>query len=350
MKIQPVIMSGGSGTRLWPLSRKARPKQFLNLVSDKSLFQETVLRLHDGSADFAAPLVICGRGHAQLVADQLAAINIEPADIILEPCPRNTAAVAAVAAAWIAQNNKEALALLAPADHHVEEAGGFRKTALTGAKAAADGAVVTFGIKATHPHTGYGYIQSAEEISGGVYRVASFREKPDEKTAADYLSKGGYYWNAGIFLYHPQAMLDAFAAHAPAIADGAKRALAASNSENGARLLDESIFSQTPSDSIDYAIMEKTDKAAVVAPVDVGWTDIGSWSEAATDPESAGHMTVGAENVILRSDGPVIGAIGVDNLIIVATGDAVLVARKDKAQDVRAIVDELKRRGREDLL
>ncbi|WP_428408282.1 mannose-1-phosphate guanylyltransferase/mannose-6-phosphate isomerase [Hyphococcus sp.] len=350
MKIQPVIMSGGSGTRLWPLSRKARPKQFLNLVSDKSLFQETVLRLHDGGEIFSAPLIICGRGHAQLVADQLAAIGIEAADIILEPCPRNTAAVAAVAAAWVAENNDGALALIAPADHHVEDAAGFRRAAAAGAKAAEEGAIVTFGIKPTHPHTGYGYIQSADELSRGVYRVASFREKPDAKTAADYLAKGGYYWNAGIFLYHPKAMLDAFAAHAPLIAEGARKALAASAAENGARLLDERIFSQTPSDSIDYAIMEKTDKAAVVAPVDVGWSDIGSWSEAASDPEAAGHMMVDSENVTLRSDGPVIGVVGVDNLIIVATGDAVLVARKDKAQEVRALVDELKRRGREDLL
>ncbi len=350
MKIQPVIMSGGSGTRLWPLSRKARPKQFLNLVSDRSLFQETVLRLHDGDENFSPPLVICGRGHAELVAGQLEAIGVKAADIILEPCPRNTAAVAAVAAAWVCDNNEGALALIAPADHHVEDAAGFRRVALNGASAAENGAIVTFGIKPAYAHTGYGYIQSAEEISGGVYRVASFREKPDAKTAGDYLAKGGYYWNAGIFLYHPKAMLDAFAAHAPDIATGAEKALAASTNENGARLLDEKIFSETPSDSIDYAIMEKTDKAAVVAPVDVGWTDIGSWSEATTDPDSAGHMTVDSTDVTLRSDGPVIGAIGVDNLIIVATGDAVLVARKDKAQEVRAIVDELKRRGREDLL
>ena len=343
-------MSGGSGTRLWPLSRRARPKQFLNLVSERSLFQETALRLHHGGSDFAPPLIICGRGHAKLVADQLAAIGMEAADIILEPCPRNTAAVAAVAAAWVSQNNRDALALIAPADHHVEDSAGFRRAALTGAKAALNGAIVTFGIKPTHPHTGYGYIQSADEISDGVYRVASFREKPDASTAAGYLAKGGYFWNAGIFLYNPAAMLEAFAAHAPDIADGAKKALAASISENGARLLDETIFSETPSDSIDYAIMEKTDKAAVVAPVDVGWTDIGSWSEATSDAESAGHMIVDSENVTLRSDGPVIGAVGVDNLIIVATGDAVLVARKDKAQEVRAIVDELKRRGREDLL
>ena len=350
MKIQPVIMSGGSGTRLWPLSRKTRPKQFLNLVSDKSLFQDTVMRLNDGGENFAPPLVICGRGHAQLVTDQLADIGVNAADIILEPGPRNTAAVAAVAAAWVAENNAGALALVAPADHHVEDAAGFRKSAMTGAEAAMNGAIVTFGIKPTHPHTGYGYIQSADEIGGGVYRVGSFREKPDAATAGDYLKTGGYYWNAGIFLYHPDAMLEAFAAHAPLIAEGAQKALNASAAENGARLLDEKLFSKTPSDSIDYAIMEKTDKAAVVAPVDVGWSDIGSWSEAATDPDGAGHIIVDSADVTLRSDGPVIGAVGVDNLIIVATGEAVLVARKDKAQEVRDLVEELKRRGREDLL
>ncbi len=350
MIIQPVIMSGGSGTRLWPLSRRARPKQFLNLVTDRSLFQETVLRLSDDGNIFAAPLIIAGRDHGELVADQLSEIGVAPADIILEPCPRNTAAVAAVAAAWSAEHNPEALVLLSPADHHVEDAAGFQRATVKGANAAGNGAIITFGIKPTHAHTGYGYIQSGSLISEDVYRVASFREKPDVKTASDYLTAGGYYWNAGIFLFHPRSMLDAFAAYAPAIAEGARSALKASKSVNGSRLLNERAFENTPSDSIDYAIMEKTDKAAVVAPVDAGWSDIGSWSETSSDPDSADHMLIDSAGMILRSDGPVIGAVGVDNLIIVATGDAVLVARRDRAQEVRALVDELKRRGREDLL
>jgi mannose-1-phosphate guanylyltransferase/mannose-6-phosphate isomerase len=349
MIIQPVIMSGGAGTRLWPLSRRARPKQFLNLVTDRSLFQETVLRLADSGKLFAAPLVIAGRDHGALVADQLAAIGVKPAEIILEPCPRNTAAVAAVAAAWTAKHRPDALVLLSPADHHIEDAEGFRRAAERGAVAAAKGSIVTFGIKPTHAHTGYGYIQSAEELSDSVYRVAAFREKPDAATAQTYLDKGGYFWNAGIFLFSPRDMIAALEAHAPDILRGARAALEASAPSGPARLLDDALFAATRSDSIDYAVMEKTSAAAVVAPVDVGWTDIGSWSEASSDP-AAGHMSVDSSNLILRSDGPVIGAVGVDNLIIVATVDAVLVARRDRAQDVRMLVEELKRRGREDLL
>ena len=350
MIIQPVVMSGGSGTRLWPLSRRARPKQFLNLVTDRSLFQDTVLRLADGGRQFAPPLVIAGHDHDALVAEQLAAIGVKAADIILEPCPRNTAAVAAVAASWTAKHAPGSFVLLSPADHHVADAEAFRRAALLGAGAASDGRIVTFGVKPTHAHTGYGYIQSADNIAAGVFNVAAFREKPDAATAQTYLDKGGYYWNAGIFMFSPQAMIAALEAHAPDILRGTEAALGASAPAQGARLLDAALFAATPSDSIDYAVMEKTDNAAVVAPVDAGWTDIGSWSEASGDPAAAGHMSVDSKNLILRSDGPVIGAVGVDDLIIVATGDAVLVARRDRAQEVRALVEELKRRGREDLL
>lgn len=349
MKIQPVIMCGGAGTRLWPLSRKARPKQFLNLAGDGSLLQETALRLSGGDA-FLPPLLIAGRDHGRLAGEQLSAAGVAPGAVILEPSPRNTAAVAAVAALWTARTAPDALILLAPADHHIKDADGFRRAAAQGAKAAQAGRIVTFGIKPAYAHTGYGYIQGAEEIAPGVFRVAAFREKPDAATAQTYLDAGGYYWNAGIFLFSPTAMIEALKRHAPAILNGAEAALAAAAPRDGGLLLDEAAFSATPSDSIDYAVMEKTDKAAVVAPVDVGWNDIGSWSEASPDPESAGHMFENCRNVTARSDGPVIGAVGVEDLIIVATADAVLVARKDCAQDVKKLVEELKRRGREDLL
>ncbi len=348
MNIQPVIMSGGSGTRLWPLSRRARPKQFLNLVTDKSLFQETVLRLSDGGAQFAPPLIIAGRDHEALVIEQLAEIGVAPADIILEPCPRNTAAVAAVAAAWCAAENPGAVILMSPADHHIKDAAGFRQNALRGANAAADGRIVTFGIKPTHAHTGYGYIQSGRELSAGVCDVTAFKEKPDAQTATAYLENGAYFWNAGIFLFSPSAMLDALGAHAKEIADCAVRALEKCARQGAVRTLDETEFERAPSNSIDYAVMEKTDRAAVVGPVDVGWSDIGSWSE--TGSQTDMHMLIDSSDVIVRSDGPIIGAVGVDNLIIVATGDAVLVARRDCAQEVRKLVEELKRRGREDLL
>ncbi len=350
MIIQPVIMSGGAGSRLWPLSRRARPKQFLNLTGERSLFQETALRLSDGAGVFAPPMVIAGRGHEGLVSEQLRALNITPAEVILEPCPRNTAAVAAVAALWAAANAPDGLILLAPADHHIGDADGFRRAVRAGAKAAAAGHIVTFGVKPDRPHTGYGYIQSAERIEGDVFDVASFREKPDLDTARRYLEAGGYFWNAGIFLFSADAMIGALKAYAPDVLTNAEAALTAAQQIAGGRLLDEASFSRAPSISIDYAVMEKTDKAAVVAPVDVGWNDIGSWTEVAPDPESAGHMLEDCRDVTVRSDGPVIGAVGVENLIIVATGDAVLVARKDNAQDVRKLVEELKRRGREDLL
>lgn len=348
MKIQPVIMSGGSGTRLWPLSRRSHPKQFLNLVSDHSLFQDTVLRL-SGDADlFSSPLIIAGKDHAALVEKQLAQIGVKAADIILEPCPRNTAAVAAVAAAWTASENPDALALLAPADHHIEDTASFHSAIKDGAIAASNGRIVTFGIKPTHPHTGYGYIQSGDDYCKNVFEVAAFKEKPDRETAETYIANGSFYWNAGLFLFHADAMLTELDHHAGEISKAAKQSLEKCGTIGTAKILDNTIFSQCPSDSVDYAIMEKTDKAAIIAPVDIGWSDIGSWSEA--NSEDGDHVVADCQNLTIRSDGPMISAVGVEDLIIVATGDAVLVARKDSAQDVRKIVDELKRRGREDLL
>ena len=213
MKIQPVIMSGGAGTRLWPLSRRARPKQFLNLVSDQSLFQETVLRTANDPARYHPPLIIAGQSHAELVSEQLRQIDMAPAEIVLEPCPRNTAAVAAVAAAWTAVHAPDALVLLTPADHHIEDANGFRRALEQGCDAADNGAIVTFGIKPTSAHTGYGYIQTGEKLSDKAFRVAAFKEKPDSKTAQSYLADGKFFWNAGIFLFRPQAMLDAMRDH-----------------------------------------------------------------------------------------------------------------------------------------
>ncbi len=351
MKIQPVIMSGGSGTRLWPMSRKALPKQFLKLVTDRTMFQDTALRVC-GKQDegYRDPVVICGAGHGAIVAEQLAEIAIQPAEIILEPCPRNTAAVAAIAAAWVARGDEDALILLMPADHHIADDGGFRSAVTLGAKAAEAGNIVTFGIAAQTPHTGYGYIETGEQLFPSVYKAAAFKEKPDRETAERYIKDGRHYWNAGIFLYKASAMLDEMARYAPEIKAAAVNALEKSALSGGALRLDEAAFSACPSDSIDYAVMEKTDKAAIIAPVNVGWTDIGSWSEVASEDNSDNVICVNAANNIIRSDGPLIAAAGVEDLIIVATGDAVLVARRDNAQDVRAIVEELKKRGLQHLL
>lgn len=351
MKIQPVIMSGGAGTRLWPMSRAGRPKQFLRLVTDKTMFQETVLRVSPTADNrFLSPVVIAGAGHGPIVADQLEEIDVLASEIILEPAPRNTAAVAAIASAWVETHHNDALILLMPADHHIMDSAGFRKSVAHAAQAAEDGYIMTFGIKAERAHTGYGYIEAGDTAYEGVYKVAAFKEKPDAATAQSYVDNGGFYWNAGIFLFRASAMLRELDTHAPAIRDAATRALNESAMSGAARLLDEDTFTACPSKSIDYAVMENTDRAGVVAPVDVGWTDIGSWSEVASSADNPAIVEVDASDNIIRSDGVAVAAAGVSDLIIVATGDAVLVARKDDAQQVRAVVEELKRRGRTDLL
>jgi len=348
LKIQPVIMSGGAGTRLWPLSRNAKPKQFLPLVTDKTMLQETALRFQD--AAFSDPVAICGEAHAAHISDQLAAIKIKPGAVITEPMPRNTAAVAAVAAAWTEVNNNSALVLLAPADHHIEDAAAFRRAVIEGSVAANAGEIVTFGIKAATPHTGYGYIKQGAELTRGVFKISTFLEKPTRDTAEQYLAEGGYYWNAGIFLFSPAAMIAELQTHAPEILAQAKAALTEARIENGVTRLDRNAFEQCPSDSIDYAVMERTDRAAVVAPVDVGWNDIGSWTELPNATDETHIAAVDCSNTLIKSDGPFVGAIGLEDMIVVATGDAVLIAPRDRAQEVKTIVERLKQNKRDDLL
>ncbi len=346
--IQPVIMSGGAGTRLWPMSRQAQPKQFLRLTGERSLFQETALRLSGGQ--FLPPLIIAGKAHHELAQSQLAEIGMAPAAIIIEPMARNTAAVAAVAAAWTAYASEHALTLLTPADHHVGDAKAFRAAILRGAASASKGAIVTFGVKPTEAHRGFGYIETGAEISDGVFEVQAFREKPDQATAERYVASGRHFWNAGVFLFAPATMDGELHAHAPAIRKSATGALAAGKTIGSALLLDPELFADCPSDSIDYAIMEKTRRAAVVAPVDAGWSDIGSWTAVETVIEDARVATIDCVANVIRTDGPFVAAIGVSDLIIVATGDAVLVMPKDRAQDVKRIIDEIKARKRIDLL
>lgn len=347
--IQPVIMSGGSGTRLWPMSRAARPKQFIPLASELSLFQETADRVRPGEG-FLPPLVIAGAKHATHVVEQLDALGVKPAGIIIEPAPRNTAAVAAVAAEWTRVNSPGALVLLLPADHHVADREGFRRAILEAAAAAAEGHIVTFGIKPTEPHTGFGYIECGETVLGNVCAIEAFREKPDYETAARYVEGGRHFWNAGVFLFSPETMIEELGLHAAEIRDSALGALAAATTDGGVSLLDRTIFETCPSDSIDYAVMEKTKRAAVAGPLDVGWNDIGSWSAiegASDDPQI---VALDSEGCIVKTEGPFVGLVGVNDLIVVATGDAVLVAPKGRAQDVKKIVEQLKNRARSDLL
>lgn len=346
--IQPVIMSGGAGTRLWPMSREARPKQFIALASEETLFQETARRVRPGDG-FLPPLVIAGAKHAAHIAGQLGALGIAPAGIVIEPCPRNTAAVAAVAAEWVRANSPGALALLLPADHHVADGDGFRRAVVDAAPVAA-GRIVTFGIKPTEPHTGFGYIECGETIAGDVRAIAAFREKPNLETAKTYLAGGRHFWNAGVFLFDPSVMLDELGAHAPQIRERALAALKSAAQDGAVTLLDRSMFETCPSDSVDYAVMEKTQKAAVAGPLDIGWNDIGSWSAIGAQSNGADIFTLDASGCVIRTEGPFVGVIGVDDLIVVATGDAVLVAPKSRAQDVKKIVEELKKRGRGELL
>lgn len=341
-------MSGGSGTRLWPMSRVAKPKQFLPLVTDETLFQETAKRFR--CENYAAPLVICGEAHVSLVKSQLAAINMAPAAIITEPMPRNTAAVAAAASVWTQQNNPGALVLLMPADHHIADPIGFRAAIANGATAAKKDAIVTFGIHPTEPHTGFGYIESAEPLSPSVFRVNAFKEKPDQETAKAYIRSGNYHWNAGIFLFDATVMRAELDRYAPDIAKFAALALTTATPTADAIMLEPEAFSQCPSDSIDYAVMERTDTAVVVAPVDVGWNDIGAWTALASAPDDPQTTMIDCADTIVKTAGPAVAAIGVEDLIIIATDDAILVTKKSRAQDVKSVIADLKMKNRQDLL
>jgi mannose-1-phosphate guanylyltransferase/mannose-6-phosphate isomerase len=347
--IVPVIMCGGAGTRLWPLSVGDAPKPFHAFNSDVSLFQDTVRRVTPGDeADFLPPLVICGEDHRPVVEAQLAALGVTPSAIILEPCGRNTAPVAAVAASVVAERFPGALILLLAADHQIADPTGFRRAVARGA-AVGDKRIVTFGISPSGPETGYGYIQRGAALADGVEAVVRFVEKPDLATAQSYLDAGDYAWNGGIFLFSPTVFLTELRANRPDIADGA---LAAIPSGGGTTLyLDAAAFAACPAESIDYAVMEHT-KLAAVAPCDIGWADVGSWSEVwrLGDKDAAQNVSRGPTVVLdtkgslIWSDGPVVATVGVEDLIVVATKAGVLVMPKARAQDVKSVVAELAKR------
>lgn len=351
VEIRPVIMSGGAGTRLWPMSREARPKQFLALASDRALFEEALERVRPGAdAAFLSPLIIGSWRHAAVMKDQAMRAGISPAAILCEPCPRNTAAVAAVAASWVANAGETALILLMPADHHIADNAAFRRAVMAAAPQAAAGRIVTFGVTPAGPHTGYGYIETGKALDDAVFAVKAFREKPNLRTAQEYAASGRHFWNAGIFLFSARTMLEEFGRMAPEILERASAALKRAEQERGVIKLDTNEFEACPADSIDYAIMEKTGKAAVVAPVDVGWSDVGDWPAVERAGDEANVARVDSDGALVITDGPFVGIIGGDDLIVVAAGGAVLVMPKSRAQDVKKIVDELKERGLSDLL
>ena len=352
MRIYPVIMCGGAGTRLWPVSVQAHPKQFHRLVTDKTVFQDTVLRLKGD--DFAAPIVISNQRYAGLIREQLAEIGVEPGAVILEPMARNTAAVAAVAARHIAETDPDGLALLLPSDHFIGQPDVFVSAVTEAARMAKSGYITTFGIKPNRPETGFGYIQRGNTIDGSLYEVTEFKEKPNLETATKYIADPAFSWNAGIFLFPASLMLDELEQHAPDILDAASAALDAAGDLDGNILLDPECFAAVRSTSVDYAVMEQTARAAIYAPLDCQWNDIGTWGMigAIRQQESANApISIDAEGCTVLSDaGHVVALVGVQDLCVVVEGGRILIASKERTQDVGKVVSTLREAGREDLL
>ena len=347
--IVPVILSGGSGTRLWPLSREAYPKQFLPLVDENTMLQNTALRIA-GAADVAAPLVVCNQEHRFMVAEQLRAVGIHPAMVILEPAGRNTAPAVAVAALYARQQGADPLLLVLPADHVIADSEGFRAAVAKAALHAEAGWLITFGIVPSGPETGYGYIKAGAPLDdAGVCAVERFVEKPDLATAQTYVDSKTYSWNSGMFLFRASALLAELERFAPAILTACQESLTASRSEQDFVWLDGAAFGACPKDSIDYAVMEKTDQALVM-PLAVGWNDVGSWSALweVGERDGDGNITRGdvisvdSRNTYVDAATRLIATVGVDNLVVVETADAILVANKERVQEVKDVVDRLK--------
>lgn len=348
--IVPVILSGGTGSRLWPLSRDLYPKQFLPLANRHTLLQSTLLRLA-GIADLAAPVVVCNHEHRFMVAEQLRAIGAAPAAVILEPVGRNTAPAAAVAALHA---DADDLLLVLPADHVIADVAGFRRAVERVAPQAEAGRLITFGIKPDSPETGYGYIKAGDALAdGSAYVVERFVEKPNTTTARGYVDSGEYYWNSGMFLFRTDRYLEELERFAPPMLAACRQALDKAHKDLDFLRLDQTAFEACPGDSIDYAVMEKTDNA-VVTPLDVGWNDMGSWTAlwSIGERDADGNvlhgdvLAVDARNSYLRAGRRLVAAVGVDDLVVIETTDAVLVARKDRVQEVKAVVERLKAAGR----
>lgn len=345
-KIKPVIMAGGSGTRLWPLSRAAHPKQFLRLNGDETMLQATVKRL--SGLNIKSSVTICNEEHRFFVAEQLREID-KLGSIILEPVGRNTAPAIALAALM---SNEDDLLLVLAADHVIQNEAAFTKAVTDATPLAEAGNLVTFGIVADQPHTGYGYIKRGEELGVG-FVVDKFVEKPSIELAADYLASGDYYWNSGMFLFKASQYLSELSKLRPDIYEACKSSMAAVRKDLDFIRVDSEAFECCPSESIDYAVMEKTENAVVV-PMAAGWSDIGSWSSLwdISQKDSNGNATHGdvmlyeANNSYVRTDGKLVAAVGVNDLIIVATKDVVMVAQKDSVENIKVIAEKIKRDSR----
>jgi len=356
--VQPVILAGGSGTRLWPMSRAGYPKQFQALIGDAPLFTQTLERLDAldrASIRREPPLVVCNDEHRFLVAELLRTADIDGAGILLEPAGRNTAAAITLAALEAAAEGGDPILLVLPADHAIQDLGAFASAMAVAVGRAAGGELVTFGIPPTAPETGYGYIRAA--AAQGPCAVERFVEKPDRETAEGFLSEGGHYWNSGMFVFRASVVLEALARHAPAVLEAVTGAWQKRHRDLDFLRIDAEAFAAAPARSIDHAVMEHTDRAAVV-PLDVGWSDIGSWSavwQQARDSgttDARGNALRGdaivheADDCLVHADHRLVGAVGVRDLIIVETADAVMVCPRERAQCVRELVERLHADGR----
>ena len=351
----PVVLCGGSGSRLWPLSREAYPKQFLDLDnSGRSMLQSTLLRL-EGLADRSSPMAVCNQAQRFLVAEQLQQIGVEPSAILLEPEAKNTAPAVALAALAALEQSADALLLVLPADHCIDDAAAFRHAVEAARKTAEAGYLVTFGIVPTAAETGYGYIQRGEAIDGdgAAYRIARFVEKPDQENAQSYLDDGGFVWNSGMFLFRADRFLQELKQQAPVIDTACRQAHAAAYRDLDFTRIDAGAFAECPADSIDYAVMEATQHGAVL-PLAAGWSDVGSWGGLRDILPQDGEGNVARGDVMLQqtrnslvySDSRLVATLGLEDTVVVETADAVLVADRGRVQDVKAVVTALQAQSR----
>jgi len=347
----PVIMAGGTGSRLWPLSRQLNPKQLLKLCGDSTLLQQTLSRL--AGLETASPVIICNEDHRFMVAEQLRQLGVSNASMMLEPYGRNTAPAVALAALHAIGNGQDPVLLVLAADHFIADSQAFQQTVMAGEPLASEGQLVTFGVVPTHAETGYGYIQRGAALPAPGFAVARFVEKPDVSAAESYLESGDYYWNSGMFMFKASAYLEALREFRPDILEACTRATEAGSRDMDFVRVGADAFYTCPDDSIDYAVMEKARNSAVI-PLDAGWSDIGSWSALwkIGDKDEQGNVCKGdvlaldTHNTLIHAEHKLVATLGVDNLVVVETKDAVLVAHKDRVQEVKNIVEALKNDGR----
>ena len=352
--LTPVLLSGGVGSRLWPVSREAHPKQFQPLAGELSMLQQTLQRT--SGLEESPPLVVCNEEHRFMVAEQLRQVNLQAAALILEPQGRNTAPAVALAALQAVNTDPQALLLVLPADHLIRDVEAFVEAVGKAIPLAQEGRLVTFGVVPSAAETGYGYIKCGSELASDLYDLERFVEKPDAATAQEYVDSGNYLWNSGMFLLRASAYLEQLVEHAPEILSSCQQAMAGASVDLDFVRPDALAFDECPSDSIDYAVMEKTDAGAVVS-LDCGWSDVGAWSslwdvaqrDAEGNASKGDVMLDNCRNSYFRSESRLVAATGVEDLVVVETADAVLVAHRDKVQDVKRIVNRLKAEERQEV-